>query len=84
LPLHGGRGAGYSGAKAFQLIHSLVWNAPPPRTDPLINSLVFTGGCCAFVATISLREEMDKAKHLLDNGAIRQAEFDANKAKALV
>jgi uncharacterized BrkB/YihY/UPF0761 family membrane protein len=46
--------AGYSGAKAFQLIHSLVWNEPPPRTDPLISSLVFTGGCCAFVAAISL------------------------------
>ena len=27
--------AGYSGAKAVQLIHSLVWDEPPPRTKPL-------------------------------------------------
>jgi len=35
--------AGYSGAKAMQLIHALVWNEPPPRTQPLKASLVFTG-----------------------------------------
>lgn len=46
--------AGYSGAKALQLIHSLVWNEPPARTSPLTSSLVFTGMCCAFVATVSL------------------------------
>ena len=27
--------AGYTGAKAVQLIHSLVWDEPPPRTRPL-------------------------------------------------
>ena len=46
--------AGYSGAKALQLIHSLVWNLPPPRTDPLTSSLVFSGVCCGFVAAASL------------------------------
>ena len=46
--------AGYSGAKALQLIHSLVWNVPPPRTDPLRTSLVFSGVCCAFLAAGSL------------------------------
>jgi uncharacterized BrkB/YihY/UPF0761 family membrane protein len=46
--------AGYSGAKALQLIHSLVWSVPPPRTDPLTSSLVFSGVCCAFLATGSL------------------------------
>jgi uncharacterized BrkB/YihY/UPF0761 family membrane protein len=46
--------AGYSGAKALQLIHSLVWSVPPPRTDPLTSSLVFSGVCCAFLAASSL------------------------------
>ncbi len=33
---------GYSGAKAAQLIHALVWDEPPPKTKPLQGSLVFT------------------------------------------
>jgi hypothetical protein len=45
---------GYTGAKALQLIHGLVWNDPPPRTNPLKGSLVFTGVCLVFVAAISL------------------------------
>jgi uncharacterized BrkB/YihY/UPF0761 family membrane protein len=28
--------AGYAGAKAVQLVHSLVWDQPPPKTKPLI------------------------------------------------
>jgi uncharacterized BrkB/YihY/UPF0761 family membrane protein len=45
---------GYTGAKALQLVHGLVWNDPPPRTKPLTSSLVFTGVCLVFVAAISL------------------------------
>ena len=45
---------GYSGAKALQLIHSLVWNDSPPRTRPLSSSLVFSGAMCVFLATVSL------------------------------
>jgi uncharacterized BrkB/YihY/UPF0761 family membrane protein len=45
---------GYTGAKALQLIHGLVWNDPPPRTKPLTSSLVFTGLCLVFVAAICL------------------------------
>ncbi len=43
---------GYTGAKALQLIHGLVWNDPPARTKLLRSSLVFTGVCLAFVAAI--------------------------------
>ena len=35
--------AGFSGAKAVQLVHSLVWDEPPPKTKPLQGSLAFTG-----------------------------------------
>jgi uncharacterized BrkB/YihY/UPF0761 family membrane protein len=45
---------GYSGTKALQLTHSLVWNDPPPRTRPLHSSLVFSGVMCAFIAAVSL------------------------------
>jgi len=45
---------GYTGAKALQLIHSLVWNEPPPRSRPLNNSLVFSAAMCVFVAAVSL------------------------------
>ena len=45
---------GYTGAKALQLIHSLVWNDPSPRTSPLNSSLVFSAAMCVFVAAISL------------------------------
>jgi uncharacterized BrkB/YihY/UPF0761 family membrane protein len=46
--------AGYTGAKALQLIHALVWNEPPPRTPPLESSLVFTGMCCAFMVAVGV------------------------------
>ncbi len=46
--------AGYSGAKAVQLIHSLVWDQPPPRTKPLTSSLAFTGVLCAFMAAAGI------------------------------
>jgi uncharacterized BrkB/YihY/UPF0761 family membrane protein len=50
LPLLGW--AGYTGAKALQLIHALIWDEPPPRTKPLAASLVFTAACCAFTAAV--------------------------------
>lgn len=46
--------AGYTGAKAVQLIHSLVWDEPPPRTNPLKGSLAFTGIVCAFISAVAL------------------------------
>ncbi len=46
--------AGYTGAKALQLLHSLIWDEPPPRTKPLKSSLVFTGVLCAFMAAAAL------------------------------
>jgi uncharacterized BrkB/YihY/UPF0761 family membrane protein len=46
--------AGYTGAKALQLIHALVWNVPPPRARPLKSSLVFNAVCLVFIAVISL------------------------------
>ena len=46
--------AGYTGAKALQLIHSLVWDEPPPRTKPLKSSLAFTGALCTFMAAAGL------------------------------
>jgi uncharacterized BrkB/YihY/UPF0761 family membrane protein len=45
---------GYTGAKALQLIHALVWNDPPTRTSPLKSSLVFSAAMCVFVTVISL------------------------------
>ena len=47
--------AGYSGAKAVRLIHSLVWDEPPSRSRPILESLVFTGVLCAVWAEIALR-----------------------------
>ena len=46
--------AGYTGAKALQLLHSLVWDEPPPRNKPLKSSLAFTGVVCAFMAAAAL------------------------------
>jgi uncharacterized BrkB/YihY/UPF0761 family membrane protein len=46
--------AGFSGAKAIQLIHALVWDEPPPKPKPLLASLAFTGGVCAFLAAVAL------------------------------
>ena len=45
--------AGYTGAKALQLIHALVWEEPPPHTAPLKTSLVFTATCCAFMLAVA-------------------------------
>jgi membrane protein len=46
--------AGFGGAKAVQLIHSLVWDEPPPKPKPLFASLAFTAGVCAFLAAVAL------------------------------
>jgi uncharacterized BrkB/YihY/UPF0761 family membrane protein len=46
--------AGFSGAKAVQLVHSLVWDDPPQRTKPLQGSLAFTGVLLAVWAIIAL------------------------------
>jgi uncharacterized BrkB/YihY/UPF0761 family membrane protein len=46
--------AGFSGAKAVQLVHSLVWDEPPRRTKPLQGSLAFTGVLLAVWAIIGL------------------------------
>jgi uncharacterized BrkB/YihY/UPF0761 family membrane protein len=46
--------AGFSGAKAVQLVHSLVWDEPPPKTKPLQGSLAFTGVLLAIWAIIAL------------------------------
>ena len=45
---------GYTGARALQLIHSLVWDDPPPRIRPFQSSLAFSAGMCVFVAAVSL------------------------------
>jgi uncharacterized BrkB/YihY/UPF0761 family membrane protein len=45
---------GYSGTKAIQLTHSLVWNDRPPRARPLQSSLAFSGVMCVFVAAVSI------------------------------
>ena len=36
------------------LIHSLVWDEPPPKPKPLLMSLGFTGMLCAFIGAIAL------------------------------
>jgi membrane protein len=46
--------AGFSGAKAIQLIHSLVWDEPPPKSNPVKMSLAFTGMVCAFLVAVAL------------------------------
>ena len=46
--------AGFAGAKAVQLVHSLVWDEPPPRPKPLLASLAFTGAVLAFGVAIAL------------------------------
>jgi uncharacterized BrkB/YihY/UPF0761 family membrane protein len=45
--------AGFSGAKAVQLVHSLVWDEPPRKTKPLQGSLAFTGVLLAVWAIIA-------------------------------
>jgi membrane protein len=46
--------AGFTGAKAAVLIHSLVWDELPPKAKPLQMSLAFTGMVCAFLAAVAL------------------------------
>ena len=46
--------AGYSGGKAVQLIHALIWDEAAPRTKPVKVSLAFTGMLCAFMAAVAL------------------------------
>jgi membrane protease subunit (stomatin/prohibitin family) len=48
--------------------------ASQQQLDDYVREAASSGGAAA---------EIDKAKQLLDNGAITQAEFDAIKAKAL-
>jgi uncharacterized BrkB/YihY/UPF0761 family membrane protein len=45
---------GFSGAKAVQLVHSLVWDEAPVKTKPLQGSLAFTGVLLAVWAIIAL------------------------------
>jgi uncharacterized BrkB/YihY/UPF0761 family membrane protein len=45
---------GYAGARAIQLIHSLVWHETPDKLKPLKSSLAFTGGMCLVVAVVGL------------------------------
>jgi membrane protein len=46
--------AGFSGGKATVLVHSLVWDDPPPEPKPLKVSLAFGGTILAFLATVTL------------------------------
>jgi uncharacterized BrkB/YihY/UPF0761 family membrane protein len=46
--------AGFSGAKAVQLVHSLVWDEPPKKAKPLQWSLTFTGVLVAVWAIVAL------------------------------
>jgi uncharacterized BrkB/YihY/UPF0761 family membrane protein len=46
--------AGYSGAKAVQLVHSLVWDEPPQKTKPLQGSLAFSGVLLAVWTIVAL------------------------------
>jgi uncharacterized BrkB/YihY/UPF0761 family membrane protein len=45
---------GYTGARALQLIHSLIWHDTPPTIKPLAASLAFSAGMCVFLAAIAL------------------------------
>ena len=46
--------AGFSGAKAVELVHALVWDEPPRKTKPLLGSLAFTGVLLAVWAVVAL------------------------------
>ena len=45
---------GYTGARALQLVHPLVWDDPPQRIRPLSSSLAFSACVCVFFAAVSL------------------------------
>ena len=46
--------AGFTGAKAIVLIHSLIWDESPPKPRPLQSSLAFTGMAIAFMAAVAV------------------------------
>ena len=46
--------AGFSGAKAVELVHALVWDEPPRKIKPLQGSLAFTGVLFAVWAVVGL------------------------------
>ena len=46
--------AGFSGAKAVELVHALVWDEPPRKIKPLLGSLAFTGALLAVWAVVGL------------------------------
>jgi len=46
--------AGFTGAKAIVLIHSLIWDETPPKPKPLQASLAFTGMVIAFMAAVAV------------------------------
>ncbi len=46
--------AGFTGAKAVQLVHALVWDEAPPKPKPLQASLAFTGMACAAIAVVAV------------------------------
>ena len=46
--------AGFTGAKAVQLVHALIWDQPPPKTNPLKGSLAFTGTLCVVFVAIAV------------------------------
>lgn len=56
--------SGYTGTKALVLVHATVWGVTPPRLgNPLVASLVFTGGALGYMAAMAaarwLRAEID-------------------------
>lgn len=61
---------GYTGARALQLIHALVWNDPAPSTRPLQSSLVFSGAACVFFATVLLTWWLRDAVQLAQLGML--------------
>lgn len=61
---------GYTGARALQLVHALVWGDPPPRIRPLQSSLVFSAGMCVFVATVGLTWWLSDASQAERLGAL--------------
>ena len=46
--------SGYTGAKAAQLIHALVWEQSPPKTKPVKGSLAFAATLCLIWTTVGV------------------------------
>lgn len=61
---------GYTGARALQLIHALVWGDTPASLRPLQSSLTFSGGVCAFLAAVSLTWWLRDASQLEQLGVL--------------